>query len=72
MTKTEAEDLGDLLENLGDTFSIHYVTRGSKEREFRVIGAPRFAQRLLDEFLQDASMLALSVVSPDGRRVRLK
>jgi hypothetical protein len=38
LTKTEAEDIGDLLENLGETISIQYVSKGSKEREFRVIG----------------------------------
>jgi hypothetical protein len=42
MTKAEAEDLGDLLENLGETFSIRYVAIGSKE-QFCVIRdfAPR-------------------------------
>jgi hypothetical protein len=43
MTKAEAEDLGDLLENLGETFSIRYVSSGGEE-EFHVIRDSWFAQ----------------------------
>jgi hypothetical protein len=41
MTKTQAEDLGDLLENLGETFSIRFAAKDGKERQFQVIGGPR-------------------------------
>jgi hypothetical protein len=70
--KTEAKDLGDFLENLGEQCAIRYVTPGSQERQFQVIGGPRFVQRVLEEFLQDASMLELDLVLASGQRVRLK
>jgi len=72
LIKSKTEVLGDLLERLGESFSIGYVAKGSKERQFHVIGGPRFARRVLCEFLQDTSMLELSAISADGRRVRLK
>jgi len=71
-SKTEAKDIGDLLENLGETFAIHYMTAGSKQRQIQVIGGPGFARQILDEFLQDASMLEVALVLPGGQWVRLK
>jgi len=62
LTKTEAEDLGDLLENLGESFAIHYVTTGGAGRRFEVIGKSGFVQQVLDEMLQDANLLELALV----------
>jgi hypothetical protein len=72
LTQTKAEELDDLLVHLGESFSIGYVAKGSKERQFQVIGGGRFARRILDEFLQDARMLSLSAIFADGQMVRLK
>jgi hypothetical protein len=52
LTKTEAEDLADLLENLGETFSIRYVARGSP-RPFRVVRRSSVAQPNLAAFPRD-------------------
>jgi hypothetical protein len=38
LTKSEAEDLADLLENLGATFTIHYVASDGEGPQFEVIG----------------------------------